>query len=59
MRKHLRLILLSLFTAFVFLNISYAQLIKPDLNPTDYLVPYPQSLSLESKGDFILSNGSL
>ena len=57
MRKHLRLILLSLFTAFVFLNISYAQLIKPDLNPTDYLVPYPQSLSLENKGDFILSNG--
>ena len=57
MKRYFRFTLLLLFAALVFLNISYAQFLKPDLKPTDYLVPYPQSLSLEDKGEFVLSNG--
>ncbi|MFA5010459.1 MAG: family 20 glycosylhydrolase [Ignavibacteria bacterium] len=57
MRNYFRITLLLFVVACLSISYSYAQLSKPDLKPTDYLVPYPQSLSLEGKGEFILNNG--
>lgn len=57
MRKHLGIFAALLVFVLISFNYSVAQLSKPDLNPADYLVPYPQTLTLESDGKFILSNG--